>query len=240
MTIEYPGNVLYSPNFTKGSSSVDDELLYSTAGFTQKGVTLKGGQGVLLLGTVLGRKTGDKKYYKYADDGSAGVTNEVQSVTEGGAGLTSFTLTYSGQTTGSIAAAATAATVQTALEALSNIAVGDVVVTGPTSGPYIVTFQGLLADTNVAAMTATPTGGSGTVTIATVTGGNTGDGTDTAKGFLRQTVDTGTDTSIDFQANIVISGLVKYAQVNTAGNYDSAAATDLNGRTDSAMGYIKI
>jgi hypothetical protein len=100
-----------------------------------------------------------------------GTSDEVQTVTEGGSGLTSFTLTFSGQTTGSIAAAATAATVQTALEALSNIAPGDVVVTGSAGGPYTVTFGGTLADTNVAQMTATPTGGTGTVTVATQTAG---------------------------------------------------------------------
>lgn len=101
-------------------------------------------------------------------------TNEVQTVTEGGSGLTSFTLTYSGQTTGSIAAAATAATVQAALEALSNVGAGNVAVGGATSGPYTVTFVGALGSTNVAQMTATPTGGSGTVTVATLTPGVAG------------------------------------------------------------------
>jgi hypothetical protein len=97
--------------------------------------------------------------------------NEIQSITEGGSGLTSYTLTYSGQTTGSIAAAASSATIVTALEALSNIGVGDVAVSGSAGGPYTVTFQGALANTNVSQMTATPTGGTGTVTIATVLGG---------------------------------------------------------------------
>lgn len=101
----------------------------------------------------------------------AGTSDEVQTVTEGGSGLTSFTLTYSGQTTVSIAAAATAAVVQAALEGLSNIAPGDVTVTGANGGPYTVTFGGSLADTNVAQMTATPTGGTGTVTVATQTAG---------------------------------------------------------------------
>jgi hypothetical protein len=112
---------------------------------------------------------------------------EVQTVTEGGSGLTSFTLTFDGETTGSIAAAATAATVQTALEALSNIDVGSVVVTGSAGGPYSVTFSGTqFAGTNVPAMTATPTGGSGTVTIATGTGGGSGvtDNSDALAGFL--------------------------------------------------------
>lgn len=98
-------------------------------------------------------------------------TGEIQTITEGGSGLTTFTLTYNGQTTSAIAAAATAATVQTALEALSNINVGDVAVSGSTSGPYTVTFTGPLAGANVAQMTATPTGGTGTVTIATTTQG---------------------------------------------------------------------
>ena len=41
------------------------ELLKSYARFTQFGVTLAGGQGVLPTGCVLGRKTSDKKYYLY-------------------------------------------------------------------------------------------------------------------------------------------------------------------------------
>lgn len=112
-----------------------------------------------------------------ADDiaGNYAQVNEVQSVTEGGSGLTSFTLTYSGQTTVAIAAAATAATVRTALANLPNISGQDNVnVTGSAGGPYTVTFQGTLADTNVPQMTSTPTGGSGTVTVATVTVGDSG------------------------------------------------------------------
>lgn len=54
------------PSFTSPTAtSTDPEILYSTAGFTQKGVTLAGGQGVLPAGTVLGQKTADKKYYAY-------------------------------------------------------------------------------------------------------------------------------------------------------------------------------
>jgi hypothetical protein len=43
---------------------VDPEILYSTVGFTQKGVTLGSGVGVLAAGTLLGQKTSDKKYYR--------------------------------------------------------------------------------------------------------------------------------------------------------------------------------
>jgi len=97
--------------------------------------------------------------------------SEVQTVTEGGSGLTSFTLTFAGQTTGAIAAAATAAQVQTALEALSNINPGDVAVAGSAGGPYTVTFGGQYLQVDVGQMTATPTGGTGTVTVATQTAG---------------------------------------------------------------------
>ena len=51
----------------------DPEILYSTAGFTQKGVTIAGGQGVLAAGTVLGQKTADKKYYAYNGAGAGGI-----------------------------------------------------------------------------------------------------------------------------------------------------------------------
>jgi hypothetical protein len=104
--------------------------------------------------------------------------NEIQSLTEGGSGLTSFTLTFSGQTTAAITASSTAANVQSKIEALSNVGPGNVIVTGPvgaSTGPWLVTFTGTLAGTNVAQMTSTPTGGTGTLTVATVqSGGPTG------------------------------------------------------------------
>lgn len=98
-------------------------------------------------------------------------TEEVQTITEGGSGLTSFTLTFAGQTTDALDDQATAAEVQAALEALSNIGEGNVEVTGNAGGVYTVKFVGDLANTDVAQMTATPTGGTGTVTIATSTAG---------------------------------------------------------------------
>lgn len=89
--------------------------------------------------------------------GGTGV-NEVQTVTipttaTGG----TYTLTYSGQTTGAIAYNANAATVQTALLALSNLDTGDVVVSGGPGGTaaLVITFGGTLAETNVGQITAT-------------------------------------------------------------------------------------
>lgn len=112
-------------------------------------------------------------------------TDEVQTLTEGGSGLTSFTITYAGQTTTSLDDDATAEQVQAALEALSTIGEGNVIVTG--SGPWTVKFVGDLANTNVAAMTTTPTGGTGTVVVATTTAGGadgSADGREVLAGFL--------------------------------------------------------
>jgi len=90
-----------------------------------------------------------------------------------------FTLTFDGQTTTGIAYNANAAAVQAALEALSNIDVGDVVVTGgPGPGTaWIVEFQGTKAYANQTQMTknaAGLTGGSSPdVVVTTLKDGST-------------------------------------------------------------------
>lgn len=80
-----------------------------------------------------------------------------------------FTLTYSTQTTAAIPWNATAAQVQAALEALSNIAPGDVFVTGGPfpAAPMTITFGGTLLGAQT--MTGTFTGLTGTTPGGTVT-----------------------------------------------------------------------
>lgn len=179
--------------------------------------------GYFKSGIALGKITATGKYGPYAQ-----TTDEVQTLTVGGAGLTSFTITYSGQTTGSIAAAATAATVQAALEALSNIAVGDVTVSGGAGGPWTVAFGGALADTDLAAMTTTPTGGSGTVVVATTTvgGANATDGTQVLAGFLYAPVPAPAATTTDVAGAMLDHGKVVNSRlpipVDTAGQADVA------------------
>lgn len=100
-------------------------------------------------------------------------TNEVQQVVIDATGGT-FTVTYSGQTTSALAFDITAAAFQTAMEALSNIAVGDITVTEPTNGTYVLSFSGLLGYANLAQVTTNATlltGGAATATPSTVTGG---------------------------------------------------------------------
>lgn len=145
------------------------------------------GRNVMKSGIPLGVVTASGLYAPYA-----GPTNEVTTVTiTGGPTGGTFTLTWSGQTTSAIAYNATAATVQTALEALSNIAPGDVVVTGSAGGPYTLTWGGTHLSDDVAAPTASGaslTGGTSPgVTIATPTAGGAAtasDGTQILAGFL--------------------------------------------------------
>jgi hypothetical protein len=147
--------------------------------------------GVLKSGTVLARYTSGTYVGLYGP--YAGQASEAQTVTITGspAGGT-FTLTYSSETTAGIAYNATAAAVQSALEALPSLSAGDVTVTGgPGPGtPYVVTFGGRLAGQNVAQMTTSGAGLTGgttpasAVTTTTAGGGTATDGLDVPRGFL--------------------------------------------------------
>lgn len=119
--------------------------------------------------------------------------NEGQTVTiTGGPTGGSITLTLDGETTAAIAYNATAATVKTTLENLSNVRVGSVTVTGGAgpATPWVVTFDGTqYGGLDVPQMTATSslTGGtSPVVAVTTTTAGGSGvaDGSDVLAGFL--------------------------------------------------------
>jgi hypothetical protein len=140
----------------------------------------------LKSGIPLGKNTTTGLYEPYA-----AVSNEVQTLTVTGAPTGgTFTITWSGQTTAAIAYNATAAEVQAALEALSNIAPGDVVVTGDAGGPWTLTWGGTQLGEDVAEPTTTESFTGGTtpdITVATTTEGGTAataDGTDVFAGFL--------------------------------------------------------
>lgn len=101
------------------------------------------------------------------------VANDVQTLTTSGS-VTSgtFTLTYGGQTTAALNWNATAAQIQTALQAISSIGNGNMVCTGgplPSTG-VVCTFSGTLGNLPLLAMTHTDTltGGSLVVTHTTV------------------------------------------------------------------------
>jgi hypothetical protein len=151
-----------------------DSALFSAAAYPD-GVPSGTPIGIVTATGLAGPYTGDS-------------TDEVQTLTEGGSGLTSWTATFAGQTTASLDDDATIAQVQAALEALSTIGEGNVIVTGTTAPiAMTVTFTGDLANANQPAITTTPTGGTGTVVVATTTAGGAdagSDGREVLAGFL--------------------------------------------------------
>jgi hypothetical protein len=105
------------------------------------------------------------------------LTDEHQLITKSGTVTAgTFTITYAGQTTSALAYNATAVTILAALEALSNLAPGDVVLYGGpiSTTPLRIVFQGTLKGTNVAAVTvdsSSLTGGGTYVPTTDIAGG---------------------------------------------------------------------
>ncbi|MDX3232880.1 hypothetical protein [Streptomyces sp. ME19-01-6] len=175
-----------------GTNDTNTILLDTTkfvAGVHYEAGTLLQPRNVIKSGIPLGKVTASGLYAPYA-----GPTSEVQTVTVTGTPTGgTYTLTFSGQTTAGIPYNATAAQVKTALEALSNVDVGDVTVTG---GPHpgtavVVTFVGQYLGDDVSQMTASAAGLTGgtspAVTVTTTTAGGAAtasDGTEVLHGFL--------------------------------------------------------
>jgi hypothetical protein len=105
----------YTPGYTKPTHQFgrtfgdefhapsDDELLASYAAFTQRGVTLCGGQGVLPTGAVLAQHTASKTYFlnsQTATDGRQNVLGLLRDArdTGGNGGSTIAGVTFSGST----------------------------------------------------------------------------------------------------------------------------------------------
>src|SRR5258708_26468900 len=82
------------------------------------------------------------------------VIDNNQTVTLGAKSSGTFTLTYKGQTTTTIAYNAASSAVQTAFLALSTVGAGNATVSGSAGGPYTIAFIGALA-TDTTAVTGT-------------------------------------------------------------------------------------
>jgi hypothetical protein len=127
-------------------------------------------------------------------------TDEQQTITINATGGT-FRVTFGGQQTPALAWNVSAADLQAALEALSTIGFGNILVTGPVAGVYTLTFRDALGSQNVAQVTTDATGltgGAGTAAVATTVAGVAGtpgtygpyasgntDGSQNPKGVLR-------------------------------------------------------
>lgn len=142
------------------------------SGNTTLGVDTFGATGITPIGTMFNIAGSVRRYFVTAYN-----ANESQIITVD-ATSGNFTLGFEGtvdnpimtQTTASIAEGATAAAVQTALEALAAIVPGDVLVTGSTGGPFTVEFKGNYANTNIKPLVSTNVdlAGGGTTVITTV------------------------------------------------------------------------
>ena len=133
--VTYQSGNLYKIEFTADLAASDVGAITSSSTWT----AAQGTFSIAVTETTVGRPA----------------ASEVQVVTLTGAPTGgTYTLTYDGQTTTAIAYNASAATVDAALEALSNIGAGDVVVTGSAGGPWTVTYATALANTNVPELTA--------------------------------------------------------------------------------------
>ena len=128
--------------------------------------------------TVVGEPAGALDEVRALGEFYQDARNEIQTLIGTATGGT-FSLTYDGQTTSTpLDFDATAADIDTELELLSNIGVGDVTVTGGDLGTsdVLIEFTTLLAETDVAEIVVNDidlTGG--TVVISTTTGGYAGE-----------------------------------------------------------------
>ncbi|QDU75429.1 hypothetical protein Pan97_24610 [Bremerella volcania] len=94
------------------------------------------------------------------------------------AGLTggTFTLSFEGQTTGNLTFNESAVDIESALEALSNVGSGDVAVSGPDGGPWLIEFTGTLAASTQTLLTGSGANLAGqSVSVTTTTAGQPGD-----------------------------------------------------------------
>lgn len=73
--VEYVGNAIPAPGYNRKGFTTDQELLMASnpGSYHQKGVTLKSGQGVLPLGTLIKQEPATKKYIRATDNTAEGI-----------------------------------------------------------------------------------------------------------------------------------------------------------------------
>lgn len=181
-TLTYNGNTSSSMAWNAAPSLVEKELSALVTGETNP-CTVSGPDGgpwrVKFGGTMAGRNalaiTGSAASLSGSRVSLSRIVraespeNERQQITlRGSPSGGTFTLTFGGQTTGSIVYNASADVVQAALEALSSVGYGNVLVSAPNpGGPFVVEFIGSLAAANQGAITSSSSL-SGSATLANV------------------------------------------------------------------------
>jgi flagellar hook-associated protein 2 len=172
---------------TAGPGGMEIRLSFSgqaSLGLPTMAVSTEGGATVESLASLNSAsfvETKNAQNAKVRVDGfPTGTINEVQTLSFTGGVPTSgtFKLTFQGQTTAALAYNASAADIQSALEALTGIGPGDVMVTGSElpSGTLTIEFAGNLAGTDIPRMTVSDDGSlnTGVVSIVETIKGNDG------------------------------------------------------------------
>ena len=148
-------------------------------------------------------------------------SDEVQEVFNGASSGT-FTLTYSDVVSAAIAYNASAATVETAIEGLSNVTAATVTGSGTSSTPWVIRF---VTDTGSGIMTAgdgSLVGGTSTVTLATI------DISVTDQQFQI--------TLADADVAVVVGSTKPTSSVTTQTDIADSTVTFLSAATDTGMG----
>ncbi len=145
-----------------------------------------------------------------------------------------FTLTFGGQTTSAIAYNASAATVQTAVQALTTVGSGNAVVTAAPGGGWEVRFAGTLAATYQTKMTASGaglTGGTGpSVAISTLSaGGDAGQAVDVTdpKALVNRTYSDAMGRATQSVGDFTDGAITDATNKTTNYGYNSAGMTSL-------------
>lgn len=151
-------------------------------------------------------------------EGSAAVNEKQRVVLPGPPTGGTFTLTFDGQTTAATAYNASAATVVARLEALSNIAAGDVSVTLNGTGDWTVEFIQNFAGVDVPLMTGSGSSltGGGSITTATTTQGAAGTNEVQTVAVLNSTTNWTINFRGQFMQSVVSPSASSAAQIQTA------------------------
>lgn len=189
--------------------------------------TLSAGTGTLEVMTPMAFNSSTNEYVPWL-----GTTNEVNTITANATPATAgtFTLTVGGQTTAAIAFDATAAAVQAALEALSNVEVGDVAAVqtsgtdlGDSSAVVTLTWGGTLAGQDIAISITTSglTGNAHVLATPTAGGANEANGTHLIKAFVYPNAVT-LDATGSLVRPLLTAGVIDYRDIPIIVNQYSA------------------
>jgi flagellar hook protein FlgE len=218
-------------NLDQFTGTIDGSSMITFSGYKPNGDALGASPATDLTMPVTATTTlGDVLTWLNTNEGTAGIS-EVQTVSlsatpDGG----TFTLTYGGETTSSLAWDATTGQIEAALEALSTVNTGDISVSAPIDNAVTFTFDDTLDDVGLITVNSSLTDGGAAITgsVAETTAGRAVQGvlggnataslvngqiriTDTASGFSKS------DLTMDWSGGTGTLTTPAYFEISTVG-----------------------